>query len=164
MCGKPTALLSNHRGDVGIAPYANGKILPFNGARLSLSGVPSTPGPGCARSTLSKQERAGAPHPSRLTACHLPRRGRLPPGGALYPLLGEGGRAEGPDGCGAVPRTGPLPPLFRRCGGTFPQGKVRKHLPAGEKLPAENPPGSCGGSFRGRRKEGIGVTCCSGSS
>ena len=30
----------------------------FIGARLSLSGVPSTPGPGYARSTLSKQERA----------------------------------------------------------------------------------------------------------
>ena len=30
----------------------------FIGGRLSLSGVPSTPGPGYARSTLSKQERA----------------------------------------------------------------------------------------------------------
>ena len=30
----------------------------FIGARLSLSGVPSTPGPGYTRSTLSKQERA----------------------------------------------------------------------------------------------------------
>ena len=46
-----------------------------------------------------------------------------------YPLLGEGGRAEGPDGCGAVRRTDLVPPLFRRCGGTFPQGKVR--TPAG---------------------------------
>ena len=36
------------------------------------------------------------------------------PAGALYPLLGEGGRAEGPDGCGAGPRTDLVPPLFRR--------------------------------------------------
>ena len=31
-----------------------------------------------------------------------------------------------PDGCGAVRRTDLVPPLFRRCGGTFPQGKVRE--------------------------------------
>ena len=43
-----------------------------------------------------------------------------------YPLLGEGGRAAGPDGCGAGPGTVLVPPLFRRCGGTFPQGKVRE--------------------------------------
>ena len=41
MCGKPTALLSNLRGDVGIAPYANGKILPFIGARPLLAGLPA---------------------------------------------------------------------------------------------------------------------------
>ena len=45
--------------------------------------------------------------------------------GAPYPLLGEGGRAKGPDGSGAAGRTDLVPPLFRRCGGTFPQGKVR---------------------------------------
>ena len=47
-------------------------------------------------------------------------------GVGTYPLLGEGGRALGPDGCGARPRTVLVPPLFRRCGGTFPQGKVRE--------------------------------------
>ena len=41
MCGKPTALLSNLRGDVGIAPYANGKILPFSGAWPLLAGFPA---------------------------------------------------------------------------------------------------------------------------
>ena len=41
MCGKPTALLSNLRGDVGIAPYANGKILPFSGAWPLLAGLPA---------------------------------------------------------------------------------------------------------------------------
>ena len=41
MCGKPTALLSNLRGDVGIAPYANGKILPFIGAWPLLAGLPA---------------------------------------------------------------------------------------------------------------------------
>ena len=62
------------------------------------------------------------------------------------PLLGEGGPAgpdeapptlswervagRSPDGCGAARRTNPVPPLFRRCGGTFPQGKVRE-APAG---------------------------------
>ena len=29
------------------------------------------------------------------------------------------------DGCGAVLASGLVPPLIRRCGGTFPQGKVR---------------------------------------
>ena len=53
---------------------------------------------------------------------------------------GEGGRAKGPDGCGAVRRTDLVPPLFRCCGGTFPQGKVRERprreeTPAGGSLP-----------------------------
>ena len=41
------------RGDVGIAPYAKGEVLPFNRARHKVLGVPSTPGP------------AGPPSPSR---------------------------------------------------------------------------------------------------
>ena len=41
------------RGDVGIAPYAKGEVLPFNRARPKVLGVPSTPGP------------AGPPSPSR---------------------------------------------------------------------------------------------------
>ena len=41
MCGKPTALLSNLRGDVGIAPYANGKILPFIRAWPLPEGLPA---------------------------------------------------------------------------------------------------------------------------
>ena len=58
-----------------------------------------------------------------------------------------------PDGCGAARRTDLVPPLFRRCGGTFPQGKVRKRLPAGEDdwvsavvpiSPARKVPGGCG--------------------
>ena len=69
--------------------------------------------------------------------------GKGPPPGGRLPLRGRWtGRSPGrrrgktlswervagrsPDGCGAVPRTNPVPPLFRRCGGTFPQGKVRK--------------------------------------
>ena len=51
--------------------------------------------------------------------------------GLSYPLLGEGGRAVGPDGCGAGRRTDLVPPLIRRCGGTFPQGKVRERLRRG---------------------------------
>ena len=40
------------RGDVGIAPYAKGGILPFIRARFfGRAGVPSS-GPGCARSTF----------------------------------------------------------------------------------------------------------------
>ena len=54
----PPVLPVRSRGDVGIAPYAKGGVKPFNGARPNTSGVPSTPGPGSARSTLSKQERA----------------------------------------------------------------------------------------------------------
>ena len=55
---KPAALLSNLRDDVGIVPYAKGEVLPFNRAWPNILGVPSTPVPGFARSTLSKQERA----------------------------------------------------------------------------------------------------------
>ena len=46
------------RADEGIGPYADGRFLPLNLARPMLLGVPSTPVPGCARSTLSMQERA----------------------------------------------------------------------------------------------------------
>ena len=64
---QPTALLSNPRADVGIGPYAYGRFLPLNLAHPMFLGVPSTPVPGCARSTLSRQERAialpqGKPH------------------------------------------------------------------------------------------------------
>ena len=68
---------------------------------------------------------------------HALRRATFPAGegdlrrGLSYPLLGEGGRAFGPDGCGAERRTDLLPPLIRRCGGTFPQGKVRERLRRG---------------------------------
>ena len=50
---QPTALLSNPRADVGIGPYASGKIVPCNQVRTNISGLPSTPGP------------AGPPSPSR---------------------------------------------------------------------------------------------------
>ena len=46
------------RDDEGIVPYADGRFLPLNLAQPMLLGVPSTPVPGFARSTLSKQERA----------------------------------------------------------------------------------------------------------
>ena len=62
------------RADEGIGPYAGGRFLPLNLARPMLLGVPSTPVPGCARSTLSKQERA------------------FPPPEEAFPS-GEGGRA-----------------------------------------------------------------------
>ena len=58
-----------------------------------------------------------APHPSRLTACHLPRRGRRPPGGGFpgggVPLPSPGGRW--PPGGGFLRRGRSL---------TFPWGKV----------------------------------------
>ena len=54
---QPTARLSNPRADVGIGPYASGKIVPCNQVRTNISGLPSTPGESGA--TLSKQERAG---------------------------------------------------------------------------------------------------------
>ena len=76
------------RGDVGIAPYANRKPLPFIGSVLNFQVSPPHPSR-LRRSTLSKQERA--PHPSRLAACHLPRRGRLPPAGGMIPAASSGG-------------------------------------------------------------------------
>ena len=51
--------------------------------------------------------------------------------GLSYPLLGEGGPGKARDGCGTERRTDLLPPLIRRCGGTFPQGKVRERLRRG---------------------------------
>ena len=68
---------------------------------------------------------------------HALRRATFPVGegdlrrGLSYPLLGEGGPGEARDGCGAERRTDLLPPLFRRWGGTFPQGKVRERLRRG---------------------------------
>ena len=41
---QPTALLSNPRADVGIGPYASGKIMPCTQVRTNISGLPSTPG------------------------------------------------------------------------------------------------------------------------
>ena len=49
---KPAALLSNLRDDVGIVPYARGKILPFNRAWPKVSGFFPSSVPGCARSTF----------------------------------------------------------------------------------------------------------------
>ena len=73
------------RADEGIGPYAGGRFLPLNLARPMLLGVPSTPVPGCARSTLSKQERA-----------LFPRREEAPAGGSL-PLRGRW-QGVSPDG------------------------------------------------------------------
>ena len=50
----PPVLSVRSRGDVGIAPYANQRVLPFNGARPILSCVPSTPA-----------DKRAAPSPSR---------------------------------------------------------------------------------------------------
>ena len=79
------------RGDVGIAPYAKGKVLPFNRARPKVLGVPSTPGPAGPPSPSRRGHGLARrfdepvfPHPSRLTACHLKRGGRLPPGGGAF--------------------------------------------------------------------------------
>ena len=93
-----------------------------SGAGLNFQGSPPHP----ARAT------PGPPSPSRrgqeplirqgLWPCHLPRRGRRPPGGGC--IHGARSLSVG------VPSASKLvPPLFRRCGGTFPQGKVRE--PAG---------------------------------
>ena len=54
----PEHFVNNQVLTVGIAPYAFRRVLPLNEARPNISGVPSTPVPGCARSTLSRQERA----------------------------------------------------------------------------------------------------------
>ena len=73
-----------------------------------------------------------SPHPARAAPGPPSPEGKASSRRGLYTLsLREGGRAEGPDGCGAERRTDLVPPLFRRCGGTFPQGKVRKRLRRG---------------------------------
>ena len=103
------------RGDVGIAPYANGKILPFiGGPALTFRGPLHTRRCG---GTLSKQERAGdslrqkgryqvgsasRPTPVRASPCHP-----LPGEGYLFSehLRGKdpaNGVFEGPDGPAAV--------------------------------------------------------------
>ena len=57
---KPAALLSNPRDDVGIVPYAKGKVLPFNRAWPNILGVPSTPA-ACGRHPLQAGEGRGFP-------------------------------------------------------------------------------------------------------
>ena len=47
------------------------------------------------------------------------------------PLPGEGGPAE-PGRVWGGTRSDLVPPLFRRCGGTFPQGKAKSPLLLGE--------------------------------
>ena len=49
-------------------------------------------------------------------------------GKAEDPLLGEGGPGKARDGCGAALRSDLVPPLFRPCGATFPQGNVEDPL------------------------------------
>ena len=115
----------------GIGPYARRKPLPSIVPRPSSIGVPSTPVPGCARSTLSKQERA--PHPSRLTACHLPRGGRLPPAGASYRrgrfLTFPWGKVLTSGGRGAVPGWFWVPPHTRQ-GFALPPSPRRGFFPS----------------------------------
>ena len=102
------------RGDVGIAPYANGKILPFiGGPALTFRGPLHTRRCG---GTLSKQERAGVfPTPVRASPCHrLPGEGfsphpaRAQPG----PPSPEGKAASG--GGGRYPRSGSPAALRQR--------------------------------------------------
>jgi hypothetical protein len=45
--------------------------------------------------------------------------------------LREGGPGEARDGCGAAQRSNLVPPLIRRWGGTFPQGKAGVPLSTG---------------------------------
>ena len=78
MCGKPTALLSNLRGDVGIAPYANGKILPFIGAWPLPEGLPA----------LSCLERV--PPQRRVWRGHLQLKNGPGSCGKLAPLIRPG--------------------------------------------------------------------------
>ena len=66
------------------------------------------------------------PHPSRLTACHLPRRGRLPPGGG--PLPSPGGRCRRSGGRGAVPGWFWVPPHTRQ-GYALPPSPRRGFFP-----------------------------------
>ena len=74
---QPTALLSNPRADVGIGPYAYGRFLPLNLVHPMFLGVPSTPVPGCARSTLGKHR--GPPHTRQGFALPpSPKRGFFP--------------------------------------------------------------------------------------
>ena len=62
---------------------------------------------------------------------HALRRATFPvgegdlPAGAFHTLSWERVAGRSPDGSGAAGRTDLVPPLIRRCGGTFPQGKVR---------------------------------------
>ena len=74
-----------------------------------------------------------------------------PPGnGSGYNLVTESNtlsweRVAGrsPDGCGAARGTGFVPPLFRPCGATFPQGKVKSKTLSRERVAGRSPDG-CG--------------------
>ena len=70
-----------------------------------------------------------------------------PPGnGSGYNLVTESNtlsweRVAGrsPDGCGAARSTGLVPPLFRPCGATFPQGKVKSKTLSWERVDRAQP-------------------------
>ena len=64
-----------------------------------------------------------------------PLRRHLPPGEGRGPSPGRGWQGGALTGVGRDARSDPVPPLFRRCGGTFPQGKV------GDPLLGEGGPG-----------------------
>ena len=74
---------------------------------------------------------------------HALRRATFPVGegdlrrGLSYPLLGEGGWALGPDGCGAGQCRTWYRPSSAAWGGTFPQGKVNS-FPQPVKKSVEN--------------------------
>ena len=90
---KRTALFSNLSGRCGHRPLRGHWVFTIHQTPPELSGVPSTPVPGCARSTLSKQERAAS------GGGRLPPPGRgLPPGGGGLPPAGEGCLRRG-EGC-----------------------------------------------------------------
>ena len=87
------------------------------------------------------------PHPSRLTACHLPRGGRRPPAGAFIPSPGRGWPGQSPGrvwgGTQNPPGTAPLPPLRRHLPpgegkGTPPAGAGVKSFPQPVKKSVEN--------------------------
>ena len=105
----------------------------IQGGRLSSLGVPSTPVPGFARSTLGKH-RGPLIRPG-LCPVHLPRGGMRPPAGAFpYLLLGEGAdlrRKRG--GIKSVLRTAPHPSGLRPA--TLSQERVFPHTRPGTALP-----------------------------